>query len=289
MNVQLTLDVALLAFPPTASTTPAIVIVTFNWAIWYNRVCYFATLATPPPLLTAAQHLAEFALDRTRLPGIKPVSTSPAIARLAKDPPRAAIFAFTDGSAAPNPGPTGAGLWVSLPDTPAGPGVEVEISAALGLANNNVGEMAALELAVRTAAGALRALPFLAPPDVLFFTDSMLSLGHIVHGWTFDADLALGYRARSGFHSLTQTARTRLYWVRGHSGVPGNVRADTAAGAASKLSATLAPHAPAPLPTLTLCYHGGGRVSPAELAARPDLVSLLALLPAHSVVQPDSG
>lgn len=120
---------------------------------------------------------------------------------------------FTDGACKGNPGPAGSGAVVRLPD-----GAVHERSLALGVATNNVGELAAIGLA-------LDVLDETGFPDdgrAEICTDSKYVFGLLELGWKAksNAELVSTLRDRLGDRNV------RLHWVAGHVGVAENERAD---------------------------------------------------------------
>jgi len=233
-NFHHNLTTALLLFPPTTTIDVTLLLISFNWAVWYQRTSYFASLAHPPPLLTAAHRLAAFALDRKIITAPKSISTTSAIAQLVTDPPADALVTYTDGSAIPNPGPAAAGLWLSIPSSSSSPAFHLELVMPLGHANNNSGEIHALDVGFTIGRWSHAHLHFDSPPPLLFISDSFACIGYILHGWSFKDDVPTARRARSTFHALTSSAQARLYWVRGHAQVDGNERADKLAKLGAK-------------------------------------------------------
>ncbi len=136
------------------------------------------------------------------------------------------IIVFTDGAAKGNPGPAGWGAIVALPT-----GRVVELGGGEARATNNRMELAAPIEALRMAAAC--------DAPVAVHTDSTYVINGVtkwVHGWRRN-----GWRTSSGgdvanraqWEELLDLVATnggarRVKWqyVRGHTGVPGNERAD---------------------------------------------------------------
>lgn len=122
--------------------------------------------------------------------------------------------AFTDGACKGNPGPCGAGAVL----VHAG-GEVTEDYLALGQGTNNIGELAAIGLALDLLeqAGVDPAEP------VVIFTDSKYSDGVLTRGWKAKANRALigGLKSR-----LARWPNLRLQWIAGHVGIAENERAD---------------------------------------------------------------
>lgn len=130
---------------------------------------------------------------------------------------RHAAVCFTDGGCKGNPGPTGAGAVVRLPD-----GTRLEAHRALGQGTNNVGELSAIGLACEL----LDQAGFPKDTDVEILTDSKYSHGVLSLGWKAKAnrELILGVRAQ------LKTRKHRIHWIAGHVGIEDNERADALAG-----------------------------------------------------------
>ena len=154
IHIQHSLNVLSLNFPPTSSNLPTMVILHFLSSLWIQRQ-FFATLASPPDPASAARRIIEHTLDRLMPKDPQQrISTSKAIAELALNPPDNAFVCFTDGSAIPNPGPTGAGIHGTLPvtrDNEDGSSDSFHLSVALGAGDNNLGEFYAIFAALRMA------------------------------------------------------------------------------------------------------------------------------------------
>ena len=63
-------------------------------------------------------------------------------------------------------------------------------------------------------------------PPLLIFSDSLLAICFILHGWKHTKAPPIAKTARTLYRKLSKTYQIRLYWVRGHSKVPGNEIAD---------------------------------------------------------------
>lgn len=133
------------------------------------------------------------------------------------DLPEGTVVAFTDGGCKGNPGPAGSGAVVILSD-----GRRGESAKSLGIATNNVGELAAIGLALDLLDEA--EVPTDAP--VALFTDSKYTNGVLCMGWKAKAntDLIMGLRRR-----LRARPGAQIHWVAGHVGIEGNERADALA------------------------------------------------------------
>ena len=220
------LTLALLAFPPTSNPTATLLITSFNWAVWFQRTTYFSTLAHTPPLPTSINRIFEFAFDRRTIIRPKSISTTSHIADIITTPPPDAITIYTDGSSIPNPGPSGAGLWVTIPTSPSSPSFLIEIAISLGYGDNNAGEIHAIDVAIDLIKWLTTNLHFPQPPPSIIISDSMGCIGYILHRWTFASDITTARHARRSFHASQPETQTKLYWARGHANIPGNMQAD---------------------------------------------------------------
>lgn len=128
--------------------------------------------------------------------------------------PAGTILAFTDGACTGNPGPSGAGAVVRLPD-----GRMAEGHRACGHGTNNIGELTAIALAVEL----LTELGVDPSTPVALFTDSTYAAGVLTKGWKAKANFELisGIKA-----ALRPWRNLSIEWVAGHVGVADNERAD---------------------------------------------------------------
>lgn len=133
--------------------------------------------------------------------------------------PEGTAIAFTDGGCRGNPGPSGSGVYLELPD-----GRRAAASRALGRGTNNIAELTALDMALDLLDEA--AWPSDAPAALL--TDSRYAKGVLVDGWKAKANQALILPLRE---RLKARPGAVLHWVAGHAGVAGNERADALANA----------------------------------------------------------
>lgn len=123
-----------------------------------------------------------------------------------------AIIVYADGACSGNPGPAGVGI--VLIDA----GSRRELSRYLGQATNNIAELTAIELAAEAIGATER--------PVRIHTDSQYAIGVLSKGWKAKANVELVARVRE---RLTQLSDLQLRYVRGHSGVVLNERADALA------------------------------------------------------------
>jgi ribonuclease HI len=126
--------------------------------------------------------------------------------------PSDAIIAYADGACSGNPGPAGVGIVVIDGKS------RRELSRYLGEGTNNIAELSAIELALELIEAHER--------PVRVYTDSQYAIGVLTKGWKAKANQELVARVRkrvAGFKDLA------LHYVRGHSGIPLNERADALA------------------------------------------------------------
>jgi len=145
--------------------------------------------------------------------------------------PSIPIVVFADGAAKGNPGPGGWGVVIATPE-----GTVTELGGGERHTTNNRMELTAAIAALRHLAGT--------PGRVALHTDSAYVARGIrdwIHGWR-----RRGWKTREGGDVVNRDLWERLAalvdarrdvgpvewrWVRGHSGVPGNERADAIANA----------------------------------------------------------
>ena len=145
-----------------------------------------------------------------------------------------AIVVFTDGSAMPNPGPAGAGVYI-LTSSAAAP--TIECFAAIGEATNNIGELWAIGLALEIISSILGDEVCLQNSHIVIFTDSKWAKA-IVECKAAAADhLTLVHAVRNRVLTTEQTRRVVIEWVGGHIDLEGNDFADFFANKGAKCSA----------------------------------------------------
>ena len=135
-------------------------------------------------------------------------------------------YAFTDGSATPNPGPCGAGATITYN------GNTTPLTAYLGHGTNNIGEIYAIGMVVDH---------FRANNEhcnIHIYTDSKMVHDALSYGWAAGKDnRELLKQVRSTIrHYKTTGGNVIFHWVPGHSGIVGNEAADKLAGAGALYS-----------------------------------------------------
>ena len=121
------------------------------------------------------------------------------------------ISIYTDGACSGNPGPAGSGVVVVQNDI-----IVHEISQSLGIGTNNIAELTAIKLA-------LEFLKDHHSTSITIYTDSTYSIGILTKNWKAKANVELVGSIRQ---LMKPFKRLKLTHVKGHSGHPGNERAD---------------------------------------------------------------
>ena len=160
-----------------------------------------------------------------------------------------------------NPGPTGSGVYISFPSSPSPPlpRIEIDLSLAYGIGNNNIGEMLGLQaiLLILSRISSQRTLPNTA----LVFSDSLTCILYLTANWPPPCNPVLAAQTRKLYRSFPRSSRPRLYWIRGHADIPLNERVDALAKKGANLAKKLpgnnlsidiafTPHGASPLPRL---------------------------------------
>ena len=216
---------SLLLFPAN-SPTKAIGTITFNYAVWRVRTLFLASFSSPPDAGGIIKQLVDYAIRN--IPTNKHHLRETTVAKLAENPPPDVVAAYTDGSALGNPGPCGGGYTVERDKH-----TLFDKSIPLGLGDNNQGEMGALmnlmlDLISRLETNSLPS------GDILIFTDSAGCVGYLERGWAQPTDNIVSRQTRALWTKLKKLRNSKLFWIRGHSGIPGNEEADRLAKIAAK-------------------------------------------------------
>jgi ribonuclease HI len=132
------------------------------------------------------------------------------------------ITIYTDGASSGNPGPSGIGIYFRYGAK------EKEISEYIGNATNNIAELTAIKVALKS----------LKKTDipVRLYTDSKYCYGLLMLGWKAKMNINLVNNIRS---LMKRFKELKIIKVAGHAGVPENERADQLARAAVENSGRL--------------------------------------------------
>jgi ribonuclease HI len=225
----------------------------FNGVVWFERSYYFKMMSVPPPMVEATNWLADIAaLDHLNSFGPKKaLGLGSAGKRTASQKAAAVAFgaqllasilphsliAFTDGSANPNPGPSGAGACVYDNEKP---GWDTERFAALGHGTNNLGELWAVGLALQAALARILAHPNHTYQQLYIFTDSQFTRGILTLGWKSSHHAGLARVIKQFIRDFPITVIVE--WVPAHVGISQNERADALADQGTKWSAEHGPN-----------------------------------------------
>jgi ribonuclease HI len=122
------------------------------------------------------------------------------------------VLVYADGACSGNPGPAGLGVVMLWDDE------RRELSEYLGRATNNIAELTAILRAAEATPDPKRPLRV--------YTDSSYAIGVLSKGWKAKANQELVAAVKA---ALARLDDVRLFYVRGHAGVPLNERADALA------------------------------------------------------------
>jgi ribonuclease HI len=129
--------------------------------------------------------------------------------------PDNAIHVWTDGGAAPNPGPSAAGVVIVDGEK------HTELSEFLGVGTNQTAELSAILIGLTKVE--------LKDRPVVVYSDSAYSIGLLSMGWKAKANVELVERCRAACRQFKQL---RFVKVAGHAGIPLNERVDALVGEA---------------------------------------------------------
>jgi len=148
------------------------------------------------------------------------------------------IVAFTDGAAKGNPGPCGAGCHIRWnADTSS------NYSISLGTNSNNFGEWWGAGMALQATLNRLQHNLILSDTSSLhIFTDSNLLCQFISKGFLPHKATLIQQQLYTLFRSLQQHLPVYFHWIPGHSGLPGNEKADQLATQGALESQLHPPH-----------------------------------------------
>lgn len=130
-------------------------------------------------------------------------------------PAKDAIHVWTDGGAAPNPGPSAAGVIIVDGDR------TTEIAEFLGHGTNQVAELTAILIGLSKLESRDR--------PVIVYSDSAYSIGLLTQAWKAKANVELIANLRAVCREFKDL---RFVKVAGHAGIPLNERTDALVGEA---------------------------------------------------------
>ena len=131
------------------------------------------------------------------------------------------LIAYTDGSASPNPGPSGGGACIFLQN----PDSIIDCGATLGVGTNNSAELYALGACFAQIIKLHAAHPHI--QRAIIFSDSKLAIGAAVGSRRPLTNITLVNELRKLYNAMLFTKlAVDLRWIPGHAGVGGNERVD---------------------------------------------------------------
>ena len=145
------------------------------------------------------------------------------------------VFCYTDGSAMPNPGPSGVGVSIFIQD----PDEVLDAGVSLGLSTNNVAELVALLVCFFELIRLFERRPF---AGAFVFCDSTYAIRQATCSKLSVLNRALIKLVRAALSKATAAFDVKLFWLRGHSIVGGNNRVDRLSKLFASLNAPNAAH-----------------------------------------------
>jgi ribonuclease HI len=127
---------------------------------------------------------------------------------------------YTDGSANPNPGSSGAGIFITYRN------FTYSTYTSLGAGTNNTGELYAIGMACD--ALTVHSEELLGAKRIIILPDSLYAIGTLSEGWKAKTNLALISAVKNKLQHLTLPFS--FLYCPGHCDIQGNEEADTSAG-----------------------------------------------------------
>jgi ribonuclease HI len=205
----------------------AAAILAFNFAVWkFRKPAQAARLVQSSLwLVDKITELARFTLLLFKPPKRKTKNAK--LSRVSLDEHEAllvaagpdTVIAYTDGSASPNPGPSGGAASIFFQ-----PETFVDCGCSLGHGSNNRAELYALGVCLMEVREICVRFPLL--KRVLIFSDSKLALNAATSRKRPLANGDLVASVRKFYTALVASCFVGLHWIPGHAGVGGNERVD---------------------------------------------------------------
>lgn len=200
----------------------------FNAAVWwYRKPAHASRLAQSRDwLINRIVESASITLSSIKPPKRKQKKKFDTVTvalehdSLVTDAKENTAICYTDGSASPNPGPSGAGASIFLrnPDT------LVDLGASLGRGTNNTAELFALG-AIFVELSKICAKNH-AITSAVVFSDSKLALGAAASKKTPLTNSSITRALRLAFVEVSARIDVQLHWIHGHADIGGNERVD---------------------------------------------------------------
>ena len=198
---------------------------TLCWSVWKISQTIRKGIAIRNP----EDKITELVLSEKRCwdPPLTKKKSRSAYQEIIEQIPDTDIVCYTDGSANPNPGPTGAGALILLRSEQS----NISLTAPLGNGTNNLGELWAIGMTVKWLIDNNK-------DDVTthIFTDSSYSKGVLTEGWNPKTNRDLIHEIKNRIEEFR--SNIIFHWVKGHANIEGNEAADKAAETGSSLSRT---------------------------------------------------
>ena len=193
-------------------------VIFFLYSVWRIRQDYLRTLGKPARSRDIIERIEEKQDDL--LKGAQKKKTiSAQLQSFLESPPSEAILYFTDGSAIPNPGPSGAGVFRQAGSLP-----EVSISVHLGFGSNNEAELYAIGVALKCI------LRVGGAGYNVIFTDSEYAHGILERKHKIKSHERLANMVLELLREARELNVVHIVWIKAHAGFEGNERADGLAG-----------------------------------------------------------
>ena len=191
--------------------------VLLTYSIWRVRLDF---LRTSGEVVSAASILRRVYMRfRCSLEGKKKKrEINDQLASFLREPPPEAALYFTDGSASPNPGPCGAGLYRQK-----GPLPPLTASVHLGFGSNNEAELYAIGMALSC---------ILDSGGVSYsciFTDSDYAHGLLERNHRITTNKHLAHKVKDLLRRARESSTIFIVWIKAHVGHEGNEEADSLA------------------------------------------------------------